>query len=378
MNFVFSPVGRFFMLVLMVLGLAACGDKPPIKVGFLGGMSGRVADLGVAGRNATQLAVETINAQGGIKGRQIELITRDDEQTVDLARRGFIELADAGVVAVIGPMTSAMAAAVLPLADERKLLLLAPTVTANEFGGRDDYFIRVASSTRIYALVSAHHQYNVVGMRQVALISDLRNAAYSTSWAGDFKAAFTQLGGGVRFEHGFESGDDAGLAAIVKTALQTGPDGVVLIANSVDAALLTQQIRQQAGALPIATAEWSATERYIELAGKAADGVSMAQFVDRNSQAPAYLAFRQRYLDRFGDEPGFAGVAAYDAAMVLMTALAEDTQRSPREIILSMRRFAGVQGIIDFDAFGDAVREVFPTLVVDGKYIVVSNEANER
>ena len=65
--------------LLLVLGLVSgCGPREPVRVGFLGGLSGRVADLGEAGRNGAQIAVEEVNRAGGIDGRQIQLIVRDD------------------------------------------------------------------------------------------------------------------------------------------------------------------------------------------------------------------------------------------------------------------------------------------------------------
>lgn len=367
-----APAGRAARrFALAAALLAGCGEPAPLRVGFLGGVSGRVADLGVGGRNGAQLAVEAFNALGGINGRPVELLTRDDEQDPELARRRFAELADAGVAAVVGPMTSGVCAAVLPDANARRLLLLSPTCTAKDFGGKDDYFMRVISPTVVYAEHSARYQYEVMGMRKLALIYDLRNHAYSESWGDDFRRAFGALGGRVVAVRSFASGDDAGLAGLVESVLKAAPDGVVLVANSVDAALLVQQIRRRSAAVAIATAEWSSTERFIELAGKAADEVVMAQFLDRDSTAPAYQAFRARYRERFGDEPGFAGVAGYDATTVLLEALRRQPGRSPKEALLAVRRFDGLQGPIEFDANGDADRRTYVTRVRNGRFVVV-------
>lgn len=365
-----------FALVGAVL-TAACGEKAPLPVGYIGGLSGRVADLGVAGRNGVQLAVEVVNASGGIGGRKLDLLVRDDEQNPELARRRFTELVDAKVAAVLGPMTSGMCAAALPVANQARLLVLSPTCTANELSAQDDHFLRVISPTRVYASRAARHQYENVGVRKVVLVYDLRNKAYTESWSRDFQDTFTSLGGTVLGTRTFESGDDAGLADIVTSILASGPDGVVIVANSVDAALLAQQFRRRAPDLRIAAAEWAATERFIELAGKSAEGVAMSQFFDRKSNAPAYLDFRNRYRERFGEEPGFGGVAAYDAAMVLFEAMRRHPDKSPRDAILAIGRFSGLQGPIVFDAAGDAQRDVFTTRVRDGQFVVVTVDAKQ-
>ena len=77
--------------------LSSCGEEPALKIGFVGGLTGRVADLGVAGRDAAILAVEEINASGGIDGRKVHLLVKDDKQdaeTAKLVTRAWSPLSD--------------------------------------------------------------------------------------------------------------------------------------------------------------------------------------------------------------------------------------------------------------------------------------------
>ena len=351
--------------------LVACGPKEPIRIGFIAGTSGRVADLGIAGRNGTQLAIEIANQKGGIDGRKIELLVRDDEQNAEVARQRYKELSAAKVAAVVGPMTSGMAMAILPLVNESRLLTISPTCTANELGGKDDYLFRVVTSTRYYATLAAKYQFEVQGVRRVSVIFDHRNKSFSESWVGDFRSTFEQLGGKVLSVRGFDSGDEGGLGSMAEEALRTAPDAVVMVANSVDAALLSQHLRKRAPSIKLGAAEWAATERYIELAGKAAEGVVMAQFFDRSSSVPTYVAFRQKYVERFGEEPGFGSVTAFDAANVLIEALSRHPGLPSKEAVLSIRKFSGAQNAIEFDATGDVVRDTFVTVIRDGKFVVV-------
>lgn len=364
-------LGALFLLASL---LSACGDREPLKLGFIGGTSGRVADLGIAGRNGAQLAIDLANLKGGIDGRKVELLVRDDEQNPEVARQRLRELAAAKVTAVIGPMTSDMAVALLPLIDEHRLLTVSPTATANGLGGKDDYFFRVISPASVYAGLSAQYQYQVLGLRRVAVIFDQRNKAYSENWASDYRRSFEQLGGTVVSYQAFLSGDAAGIGVIADAAISARPDGVVVVANSVDAALLAQQLRRRSATVRLATAEWAATERFIELAGAAAEGVVLAQFFDRTSGAPSYQAFRQTYRERFGEEPGFGSVTAFDATNVLIESLSRHPQLSPKAAVMAIRKFAGVQNAIEFDPSGDARREVFVTVVRAGKYVVVPRQ----
>lgn len=349
--------------------LGACARSEPLLVGFLGGVSGRVADLGIAGRDGALLAVEQRNAGGGIAGRQITLIVEDDQQDAEVARQAMERLIAQQVVAVVGPMTSSIAVAIVPQANAAGLVLVSPTVTTNALSGIDDHFFRVVAPTSSHVARSAHHQYHERGLRRVALAYDLRNKAYTESWAGDFRQAFTAAGGTIVGEEGFVSSESLYFTELAARLLDRQPDGVIVIANSVDSALLIQKIRQHDAGVAIATSEWAATERLTELGGRAVEGVVVAQYVDRDSQAPAYLAFRDAYLKRFGREPGFAGLTAFDATnVVLDAAAARRGGQSMKQALLAQRQFAGAQSPIRFDAAGDTHRDTFLSMIRDGSF----------
>ena len=71
---------RSVITLACALGVTACTPPEPVRIGFIGGLSGRVADLGIDGRNGAVLAVELRNKAGGIKGRKVELLVEDDQQ----------------------------------------------------------------------------------------------------------------------------------------------------------------------------------------------------------------------------------------------------------------------------------------------------------
>src|SRR5579863_6415628 len=109
-------LGLFAALLVLAAG---CDDPAPIEVGFIGGLSGRVADLGIGALDGARLAIEEQNRRGGIGGHPIRLTTEDDKQDAEAARTAFETLAAHRVEAIIGPMTSVMAVTLAPLADEK-------------------------------------------------------------------------------------------------------------------------------------------------------------------------------------------------------------------------------------------------------------------
>ncbi|MBL8391332.1 MAG: ABC transporter substrate-binding protein [Candidatus Accumulibacter sp.] len=362
------------LVAVLALLLAGCAPPPePISIGFIGGSSGRVADLGIAGRDGVQLAVDLRNQAGGVGGRAVRLLIRDDEQNPEAAARALRELIDQGVVAVVGPMTSAMAMATVPIANEAKVLMISPTVSTEDLSGRDDYFFRVGSSNHANAtLVARHHLQRYPGQRRLAVAYDVGNRAYSETWLGAFRTSFEGGGGQLLKAVAFESGGDRSLRQLAEDLLSSGPDGILIVANSVDTALLCQQIRKLGSGLPILAAEWAATERLLELGGKAVEGLMVGQNFNRSSEEPRYLAFREAYSERFHREPGFGGTLAFDAANVLLEALARrEGEQGVKETLLRVRRFDGLQAPIVFDDFGDVQLGVFMTVVRDGRLVVV-------
>ena len=353
-------------------GLAGCSPPEPIRLGFIGGISGRVADLGIGGRNGVALAIEMRNKSGGVNGRPVELIVEDDKQDPEIAKRAVGRLIAQKVHAIIGPMTSTMAMAALPLINEARMTMISPTVTSSKLSELDDYFLRVIAPTTEYARKGAEHHIRVQGLRRVAATYDLRNKDYTETWLADYGKAFSALGGEIVTAEPYESGDHMDFAQLAERLLKPSPDAVLIIANSVDTAMLAQQLRKRNPHVLITTSEWAATERLTELGGRAVEGMVIAQFLDRDSRQPAYVAFRNAYVERFALEPGFAGITGFDAANVALDALAEQKAgQTLKQTILERRVFAGAQSEIRFDPYGDAVRDTYMTIIRNGTFVRV-------
>lgn len=365
-----KPLLVCLLFISLFQALFACGRNPPIRIGFIAGLSGRVADLGVSGRNGVMLALEQKNDQGGIKGRNLELIVRDDQQNPDTAIKAVKELLALEIGLIIGPMTSNMAMAMVPLVNRSKTFLISPTVTTKDLVDMDDHFLRVLSTTKTYAAKSARYQFDILGRRKVTALYDIRNKSYTESWLNDFFSEFEEKGGDILKVKSFHSDDDIAFYDMVIGLLGENPDLFVIVANAVDAALICQQVRKINGTISIVISEWGSTERFIELAGSTAEGVYAAQFLDREDGSDQYRTFVKGYKERFGQEPGFAGVAGYDTAQVVLEALSNQRKNETlKQTILRQKSFQGIQQLITINQFGDADRPTFITTVNDGRYV---------
>lgn len=359
------------VLAAMLLALTTCALQEPVKLGFLGGLSGRVADLGAAGRNGALLAVEDANAAGGVNGRQIELLIQDDQQNPAAAVRATEALVAAGVDGIVGPMTSSMGEAVLPVATRAGLVVVSPTITSSRLSGKDDMLFNVAPSVETSTGRCAADAYSR-GFRRAAIVYDLDNRAYATDWAEHFQRDFAARGGSVAAEAAFSSGEDASYGAAIETIAASNPDFLHFVASAVDTVRLIRVAHAHGLKQAVTTSTWAATESLIQLGGRVVEGVTLAQLFNRDDQSPRYRAFAAAYVARFNEAPGFASVTAYDATKALLTALAKSGKgQSLKQALLASGPFDGLQERWNFDRNGDARRQIYITTVRDGRFVRV-------
>lgn len=356
--------------VLLVL-LAGCGPEKPIRVGFIGGLSDRNSDNGQAGLNGVMLAIEQANRSGGVNGRQIELVPRDDAQNKDIAEKSSKELVALKVDAIVGPFTSSMAAAIVPITGQAGIFQVSPTVTSMDFYGKNDNLFRINRTTR----ASARDYAKVLtgrGQQNIAVAYDKRNINFTRSWLNEFRGALLADGASISAEVPYESSATADFKEVLETMLASTPDGLFFISGAVDVARLAQQARMLAPALPIGASEWAATEQLAELGGKFTDGLLIAQNHDRDDQSARFKEFANAYLERYQRVPGYSSVLAHDAATVVIQALrARKEGESLKDAALRAGPYEGLQQTIRFDENGDTERKVYFTEIHAGKYVKV-------
>ena len=349
--------------------LAGCGPQKPVRLGFVGGLTDRNADNGQSGLNGVILAIEQFNRDGGLRGRMVELVTRDDAQNKETARKAAEELVAERVEAVIGPFTSSMAEVIVPITGRAGILEVSPTITSMAFYGQDDNLFRINRTTRDNAQDYARVLLKR-GLKNVAVAYDTRNRNFTESWLAEFRKAMTAAGAKLAVEMPYESKPDTDFEAVMRKMVTARPDGLFFIAGGLDVARLAQQARKQAPTLPTGASEWAATEQLVDLGGDMVEGLLIAQNFDRDDTSPRFKAFSEAYFKRFQRSPGYSSVSAYDAATVVLTALKNRRDdETLKEATFRSGPYQGLQQTIAFDANGDTQRKVFFTEVRGGRYV---------
>lgn len=350
--------------------LPACSPDEPIRIGLLAGLSDRGSDFGESVRNGVILAVEQQNQAGGINGRKIELLVRDDGQEKAMATKAAQELIALRPDIIIGPVTSSMAAVVVPMMDQAGQVIISPTVASTNFFGKDDNFFRVNCTTREAATQHARVLYER-GVRHVGLAFDASNLPFSDTWVKAFSEAFTKHGGSVSGTVGFESAASTSFSDVIARLLDTRPDALIFVASTLDTARLAQQARRQAPGLPLSSSEWAASaEALSEMGGSAVEGMLITHAYNRDDSREGYGNFRAAFKQRFQREFGSFSLLAYDTANVVFAAMKRRAAgEDMKTALLKHGPYQGVQQEIRFDANGDATREVYFTEIRIGNLV---------
>jgi len=320
-----------------------------------------------------RLAVEEINAAGGIDGRMIELLVEDDLGTPEGAREAENKLIDAGVVAVFGHLTSNQTVAGLEVSQARGILLFSATAATSDLSGKVDLFFRTVATTDAMGAGLGHYVRHRRELSSVAIIYDQDNDTYSVPMKDAFIGTFTNLGGDIGAQVGFPGGEELDYSPFVDELIALNPDGIFIIANPLDTALIAQTTRIKGFENPLFCTPWCQANTMLQNGGSAVEGVELIIANDINATNPALDAFKINYEERFALEPIFIAMQAYESMKILAQAL-EKTGGEPvglPEALIEMESFQGLSGEIRFDTYGDAVRSFVIQRVIDGEFVTV-------
>lgn len=359
--------------VLLGVGMSACSNSKPIRIGYIGGLTGDDASLGLEGREGVTLGIDAINEAGGIDGRPVELMVRNDSQNATTAKKAVRELVEAGCVAIIGPMTSSLAKPVAEVAAEEGIAVISPTVSTNEMTGKADAFFRVYPDNSGAAEELASIVGKRPGVTTISVLYDTSNAAHTVTWMDHFSTAFeTTFPGGVLARVPFASENAMDFQQLASRVALGNPNALLILANSRDTGLACQRIRAMGYDGLIATSEWASTEDVIAHGGRSVDGVLFLSTFDRDSTSQAYLDVAARCESRYGHELGFAGVHGYECAQILAEVLKAGKDRGTVLTQLGApATYDCLQGPLKLDANGDVLRPYYLTTVSGGKLVGV-------
>jgi branched-chain amino acid transport system substrate-binding protein len=339
----------------VILRTPAAADSDVISIGAVLPLSGEAAHWGTPPRDAAELAIDEINATGGIGGRKLQLLVEDDRCRVADGLSAFNRImAAAAAPVVLGAVCSGVTLAIAPLAESRKTVLISPASTSPKLTNAGDFIFRVIPSAALRAQVFAEYLYNERGLRRLAALY-IDNEGGSGA-ASSFKAQFTRLGGSFALEETYAQGA-TNIRAQLSKIKAADSDGVVVGSYPADSVFVLRQARELELGQPLFfQTEAVANREVLRDAGDAANGAFYILSAPATGKAPG--DFAAAYAARFGKRPELFAAEGYDIVRLVGQAIvtAKDTSVSGsgiRDFLYQVRNYPGASGMITFDKNGD-------------------------
>ena len=344
--------------VLCAASMAFAGgtkDSDTVTIGAIFPLSGGVAFYGNESRDGGLLAVEEINAAGGLLGKRIVLLSEDDEGDAEKTVNAFTKLTTRDNVSIIfGSSTSGPTQAISTLAQRNRVVLMSPSATNIDVTLAGDYIFRACFIDPFQGVVGADFAYGTLGSRRAAILYDA-GADYNTGLAEAFRNQFSSLGGQVVANEAYQSGD-VDFNAQVTRIRATNPDVVYLPNYYNDVSLQAKQLRDQG--VTCALVGGDGWDSLVDNAGdEVLNGFWSSGFASDTTD-PRGMAFVRAFQARFNRPASQFAALGYDAMMLILDAIKAAGSFDSAAVKDAMAKINGpyVTGNIRFDADRNPVK----------------------
>jgi branched-chain amino acid transport system substrate-binding protein len=367
---------RLFFLILLgcfiIAGAAGAADA--IKVGLLVPLTGAAAADGLSAHNSVKLAVERVNAEGGLLGRKVELVSYDDrgdaKDAVALARK-LIE--QDKVVAVVGGSYSQPSRAVAPIFQEEKIPFVAAYAVHPDITKAGNYCFRNGFLGQVEGKSAGYVAVKLMKAKKIALLTSDND--FGRTLAEGFKYYIDKYakGAAVIVSQQVYPMAEKDFKAYLSRIKQDGPDLILASGYYFQTGPIVKQAREMGITAPILGEEGADSPKFVEIAGaQAAEGFIIVTNLDRDDKRAEVKKFLSAYETRFKIQPDMVGASAYDGFMIICDAIKRaKSVKGPdiRGAIGSIRNYSGLTGEIKrFTPGGEVVKDVQVQIVKKGKF----------
>ena len=369
---------RSFVALLLIGVVGPFQTGAAIKIGEVDPLSGGVSQFGIGCHQGIVLALDQINAAGGVLGQQIELVTEDDQSKPGQSGTAVRKLITQDkVVALLGDATSSATLESAPIAQANKIPMITPSATNPRITQVGDFVFRVCFLDELQGRVIARFARQKLNAAKIFTLIDVKQD-YSVDLEKFFKDEFTKLGGSIVGEQSYSSGDTVFRAQL--TAIRgLHPDAIYVPGYYQEVALIVKEGRQIGLTMPFLGCDGWANQALIAIGGKAMDGCYFTNHFSPEDQSPIVKEFVGKYREKYGSVPDTFAALGYDAASILCDSIkraASSDSLQIRDALAKTAGFEGVTGVISLDANRNAAKPVLVIAIRDGKFEVAEKIAD--
>jgi len=355
-------------MAVSTFALTGVAQADNIKIGFNVPLTGFAAADGKSALNGAELAVEQVNAKGGINGNMLELVVYDDQaspkEAVPIAQK-LIE--KDGVVLGISGSYSGSTRAAAGIFQEASIPYIAAYAIHPDITRAGDHVFRTAFVGEVQGRAGAKLIGEMLGKKRVVIIT-LKND-FGKSLAAGFKEAAAKFGIEVVSEYEY-SIKDRQFGPIVSKVKSDKPDAIYASGYFFTAGPLVSQLRSAGIEVPIIGQEGYDSQKFIEIAGAASDGILITTSLDRDSSVAETKDFISAFEAKAGHKVDMVAASAHTAVHVAAAALTKaggmDSAKL-RDAIAATNLLTSI-GTISFNALGEVQKDVQVQVVKDGNW----------
>jgi len=355
-----------FFAAIGLSGSVEAADK--VKIGFHAPLTGFAASDGKSSSEGAKLAVEQINATGGINGKMVELVIYDDQakpaQAIPIANKLIGK--DKVVVGVSGSYSGPTRSAA-GVFQEAKIPYISAYAIHPDITRAGDYVFRTSFLGAIQGRAGAMLIGNILGKKRVVMIT-LQND-FGKSLAKGFKEVAGKYGIEIINEYQYSIKDRL-FGSIVAKVKADNPDALYASGYYFTAGPLVSQLRAAGVTVPIIGQEGYDSQKFIEIAGEAAEGVIITTSLDRDSSEPETRRFIEEFEKKTGFKTDMVAASGHTAIIVVCEAMKKAGTTDPKAIrdAIAATDLKVSTGTIKFNKLGEVMKAVQNQVVKDGNW----------
>jgi branched-chain amino acid transport system substrate-binding protein len=361
-------------LLAGVLATAALADGAPIKLADVAELSGGGATVGTNWKNGIDLAIEEINAKGGVLGRKLEVTHADSQSNPGVARAQVQKALDAEPYVLLGPGYSGSVKVTAPLAAEAGITQIMGGEAADLTQAGNKFLFRTSFGQQSSMPKVARYINDDLKAKSVAIV--WVNNDFGKGGRDVITREFGKYGIKVAADISTEAGQ-ADFAADVSKIKAAAPDAVFIYVNEEESARMLKELKRQGVTVPLIGETTLIGQKVVELAGDAANGTR--GHVGLTTDAPVDLikAFRDKFVKKYNYVPDHNGIKGWLAVYMIKAATEKMGKVDSAGVADALHgmtiKVADEPGILmdaTFDANGDIDRQGFLVEIVEGKQVI--------
>jgi len=359
-------------VLLVVFGASGAFAADPIRIGFVGPLTGGASFLGQTGVKAVELAFEEFNAAGGLNGRPVQLFKYDDQAVPAEGLAALNKLIDEDkVIAIVGPFNSSVTLAVMSNAERKQVPLLTTATNTKICNQGNKYVFRTTLDNEQQGLGLADYVIDTLGMKNIAIIYG--NDDFGNELQSIFETRATSKGVKIVAKESYNPGTTDFYGVLTKIKPKQ-PEAIILCGYIEEGS----QILRQSKELGLETKFFSygafADDLLLDLAGDAAEGVMMITLFEPGFPVNEVGEhFVEAYRAKYNEEANSYSGESYGSALVLLEALRTAKTLDGKGVRDALAALPGVEvplGVMSFDEKGQSMVKTLIGLIQDGKRVL--------